>query len=193
MKIPYTATRRMLQRVPILTPKFNQLILDVWNNSSTMEPTFEEDWETAQQLVLVIDAFYLGEMKIKDKMVHYFKIDQRSIGTRFVWLSDQNFWENPIIPANEISFNEKSWPACNRPHTEVRMSEEGVLRRSAGSIFGRIFSKSATFLSSSDVFGPYIFDDLQKFQNEYAARLCDAPTGFALNKKRNRECAEFNK
>jgi len=201
IKIPYPRTRRSLIRVGVLTPSFSQIVLDVWNNQEKMEPHFFDDWKTEKQLALFKNIQYVGEICLKEMKLYHFRITQDTPSLRYIWLSAEKFWENPIIPddKNHKVGIAKKWPICVRPYTIGSLSDDGALRKSCGSKFGRhyFYPKKNVDLHSLDIFQTamktYQWDDIYNFEEKFSKIVNDAPKGFGLKKKYNRTCLDFER
>ena len=103
-----TQTGKFFVRVPILTAKSNQLVVEIWNDNEKMEPKFA-DWK-CNQFTLIRNASYhgLGDFKC-EKNVHIFRL--RSVGSkvdRFIWISPENeeFWATPVGLADKNHDND---------------------------------------------------------------------------------------
>jgi len=111
LKIPY-ATGKVLQRVPVITPKLSQFVLEIWNSQPEFEPIFSSNWKTLQ-LIFCKGAVYHGisDMGTKNRKIHVFRLSQRDANiTRFIWLSSDrpNFWDDPLSIKDMITDIETS-------------------------------------------------------------------------------------
>jgi len=106
LKIPY-ATGKVLQRVPVITPKLSQMVLEIWNSDLEFEPVFSENWKNLQMIFCKGTAYHgIASMGTADRVVHIFRLNQRDAkATRFVWLSADrpNFWDDPISMKDMIT------------------------------------------------------------------------------------------
>ena len=103
-----TQTGKFFLRVPLLTAKSNQLVVEIWNDNKKMEPKFA-DWK-CNQFTLMRNVSYhgLGDFKC-EKNVHVFRL--RSVGSelnRFIWISPEHeeFWATPVELADETYDND---------------------------------------------------------------------------------------
>jgi len=99
VKIPYQ-TKRMMQRISIITPRYSQFIVEIWNSGSMMEPKFPESYKNLQ-LTFIKGVTYHGVVSIKaGKLAHVFRLGQRDAKeSRFVWISSERttFWDSPVV------------------------------------------------------------------------------------------------
>jgi len=99
LKIPYQ-TKRMMQRISLITPKRSQYIVEIWNSGTMMEPKFPENYKNLN-LAFIKGVTYHGVASVTaGKLAHVFRLGQRdSKESRFVWISSDRatFWDNPVI------------------------------------------------------------------------------------------------
>jgi len=96
-----------MQRIPIITPKLSQIILEVWNSGKKFQPIFSENWKNLQLVICKGSSYHgISGMGTNDRKVHIFRLNQRSAETtRFIWLSADrsDFWDNPISEKDIIT------------------------------------------------------------------------------------------
>ena len=97
MQIAYQTGKLML-RIPLLTAKSAQLIVEIWNDNKKMEPKFA-DWKR-NQFTLMRNLSYHGVGDFKcEKKVHIFRMSSgQSTVNRFIWITPEtdSFWDKPV-------------------------------------------------------------------------------------------------
>lgn len=89
-----------VQKLSLINLDRVNIILEIWNDSSTMELTFAKDWKQLQ-LIFIRDAKFQGVMKLAEQQLTYiFQISSKNKSERFIWLSSPSlkFWDEPLLP-----------------------------------------------------------------------------------------------
>ena len=175
LKIPFPRTKKMVQRIGVLLPSNEQAIVEIWNSDVENQPVFAKNWESLQ-LIYIKDISYHGKAKMQNEEIHIFRLSQKNLNFRYIWLSGENFWDEPIAVPDTFDNSE----------TYLEQTQKnGLLQKSNGSRFGNFYQTGyRSDLHTKFIFYPYLFGDYIKFHKAYSKIVLDTPTGWWLNKKR---------
>jgi hypothetical protein len=156
LKIPIPQKLLCLIRVPIITPNYTQLILEISCKNFENEPKFAPSWEELQ-MIIVFDCNYRGVTEqIASRRAHIFSLNWSR--QTFIWLSPRGFWINPIAKPDPNQPLSLSFTRCGKG--------EGFLRYSIGSRFGPFWHDNFDIHSTKDL-NPYQLSDFEEFHVQY--------------------------
>lgn len=162
-------TGKTLQRVSLITPRFEQCIIEIWNSSKAMEPIFAQKWQVLQFCFVKNATFHGMSEMAPGVMVYVFRLSQKyASNNRYIWLSSpkNNFWANPIkaedfvLEITKAELDALAWPS---PAPSI----DGFLDMSSGSRFGKIWTSEQRLLHSQYAFTPYTFSDYERIRALY--------------------------
>ena len=177
----YPNVKKTVHRFGLFLPSKDQIIIEIWNSSTNMEPRFEPDWVESLQMCLIKQCSYHGTITIDEKEVYVFRLSQKEPEKRFIWLSPKNFWDCPVdIPNNEPVFDVTYFPDI--------YFKDGDLKISPGSVITPYWTRfgSSWKLTTTTDYGSWTFCDYQKAAETINKTIRNVKTGRDRLQQRDR-------
>lgn len=160
-----------MQRIGLILPCRSQAVIDLWSDSEENRPTFAKKWESLQ-LIFAFDLAYAGEIYESGKVIKVFRASKKQykLARRFIWLSEdiKNFWDDPIEEYRKtFDLVQEAYQVWPLPIP----TGKGKLKRSPGSIFGKLMGYWSKNFNTEDI-EPFSFSDLQRLHIAVRKSLC---------------------